>query len=547
MANEMKHGSVGTSLSQAEWEGIGTHVFDSQATGDLMYASSATQLTRLGIGSTNQVLTTVGGVPAWAAITTVGTIATGVWQGTDVGVAYGGTGASTLTANGVLIGNGTSAVTAVDMSTKGKILVGDGSGNPQALAVGTNDYVLTADSGETTGTKWAAAPAAAAGSLTGSTLASGVTASSLTSVGTISTGVWQGTDVGVAYGGTGASTLTANGILIGNGTSAITAVDMSTKGHVIIGDGSGNPQTLAVGTNDHVLTADSGETTGVKWAAAGAAAAGSLTGTTLASGVVTSSLTTVGTIGTGVWQGTDVGVAYGGTGASTLTANGVLIGNGTSAVTAVDQSTKGHILIGDGSGNPQMLAVGTDDHVLTADSGETTGVKWAAAAGGGGTVSVAGYSAAEVYSTSTSTVTLKEVGSTSAGAGTAIATTQPAEIWCAIRRSVQSGMGNYGFNLYGQTDGSQDMHIWPTNTTAVAVGGVMRGSIPPRSDDHRGGFTIGLAMEPGGHSYGLGTVDTNQIMPRGEITRVQLRAKATSSAGMYVYAANLTVYKFATS
>ena len=280
MANEMKHGSVGTSLSQAEWEGIGTHVFDSQATGDLMYASSATQLTRLGIGSANQVLTTVGGVPAWAAITTVGTIAPGVWQGTDGGVAYGGTGAATLTANGVLIGNGTSAVTAVDMSTKGKILVGDGSGNPQALAVGTNDYVLTADSGETTGTKWAAAGAAAAGSLTGSTLASGVTASSLTSVGTISTGVWQGTDVGVAYGGTGASTLTANGILIGNGTSAITAVDMSTKGHVIIGDGSGNPQTLAVGTNDHVLTADSGETTGVKWAAAGAAAAGSLTGTT---------------------------------------------------------------------------------------------------------------------------------------------------------------------------------------------------------------------------------------------------------------------------
>jgi hypothetical protein len=40
------------------------------------------------------------------------------------------------------------------------------------------------------------------------------------------------------------------------------------------------------------------------------AAAGTLTGTTLASNVVTSSLTTVGTIGTGVWQGTAVADSY---------------------------------------------------------------------------------------------------------------------------------------------------------------------------------------------------------------------------------------------
>ena len=39
--------------------------------------------------------------------------------------------------------------------------------------------------------------------------------------------------------------------------------------------------------------------------------------TTLGSNVVSSSLTSVGTIGTGVWGGTDVAVAHGGTGAST--------------------------------------------------------------------------------------------------------------------------------------------------------------------------------------------------------------------------------------
>jgi len=55
-----------------------------------------------------------------------------------------------------------------------------------------------------------------------------------------------------------------------------------------------------------------------------------LNATTLGSSVVSSSLTSVGTIGTGTWNGTEVGVAYGGTGLTTApAANKILIGNGT--------------------------------------------------------------------------------------------------------------------------------------------------------------------------------------------------------------------------
>lgn len=81
-----------------------------------------------------------------------------------------------------------------------------------------------------------------------------------------------GTDIPVADGGTGASTFTANGILVGNGTSAVAVTaTMATKGHVMIGDGSGVPSMLAVGCNNQLLTACSSEATGVKWAAAAAA------------------------------------------------------------------------------------------------------------------------------------------------------------------------------------------------------------------------------------------------------------------------------------
>jgi len=76
----------------------------------------------------------------------------------------------------------------------------------------------------------------------------------------------------VGNGGTGATTFTANGILVGNGSSAMAVTaTMATKGHLMAGDGSGVPSMLAVGgTNDHVLTVDSGEATGIKWAAVSA-------------------------------------------------------------------------------------------------------------------------------------------------------------------------------------------------------------------------------------------------------------------------------------
>ncbi len=81
-----------------------------------------------------------------------------------------------------------------------------------------------------------------------------------------------------------------------------------------------------------------------------------LSGTTLGSTIVTSSLTAVGTIATGTWAATDVAVAHGGTGASTAAA----------ARTNLGATTKVTGTIGDGSATAIAVthSLGTDDVVV---------------------------------------------------------------------------------------------------------------------------------------------------------------------------------------
>jgi len=148
--------------------------------------------------------------------------------------------------------------------------------------------------------------------LSGSTLGSGVTSSSLTSVGTIGTGTWQGTAVGVSYGGTGA-------------TSASGA--RTNLGLVIGTDVQAYNSTLA------------------------AVAGGTYTGA--------SSITTLGTIGTGTWQGTAVGVSYGGTGATSASSARTNLGLAIGTDVQAYSSTLAAVAGGTYTGATSITTVGT--------------------------------------------------------------------------------------------------------------------------------------------------------------------------------------------
>jgi hypothetical protein len=177
-------------------------------------------------------------------------------------VVYGGTGATSLTDGGVLLGSGTGAVTAMAVLADGELIVGDGTTDPVAesgATLRTSVGVGTTDSPQFTGVN--------IGHASDTTITKHSTGN--ISVGSQLVHRFGGADVPVADGGTGASTLTQNGALIGNGAGAVTAVDMSTKGGVLVGDGTGNPSVLAVGANGLALVADSGEATGLKYASAG--------------------------------------------------------------------------------------------------------------------------------------------------------------------------------------------------------------------------------------------------------------------------------------
>ena len=207
----------------------------------------------------------------------------------------------------------------------------------------------------------------------------------------------------VADGGTGVRTFTNGAIVIGQGTGALATlanttyvqtgtlaasatltgitVDAygrftgSTAANIAIGTTQITSGTLPIvrgGTNQTSFTTGQrilfDGTSLASQANVTTTATGTLTAantitslTTNAYGDVTAYTTSAIAIGASQITSGTLGVARGGTGATTFTNNGVLLGQGTSAVTTASSSTEGHVLTINNSGVPtfSMLSGGT--------------------------------------------------------------------------------------------------------------------------------------------------------------------------------------------
>jgi len=262
---------------------------DSVTTGKIEVATIAETNT----GTSQTLAVSPDGLTDWTGstnVTTLGTIATGTWNGTDIPVSAGGTGASTLTDGGVLLGSGTGAVTSMNVLADGELIVGDGTTDP------------VAESGATLRTS------------IGVAIGSDVQAYSA-NMDTDSTDDYTvgGTDVPVTDGGTGVSTLTDGGVLLGSGTGAVTPMAVLADSAMIVGDGTTDPVAesgATLRTSIGVGSGDSPQFTGVE--------VGAATDTTLSrksAGVLQVEANELYVQG-----GTDVALADGGTGASTAAA-----------------------------------------------------------------------------------------------------------------------------------------------------------------------------------------------------------------------------------
>lgn len=278
--------------------------FNNTGLGVLSVSGTANRITST--GGQNPIIDIAATYVGQTSITTLGTVATGIWQATAIGPTFGGTGLTSYASGDVIYASATNVLS--------------------KLAKGSDTQVLTLASGiPTWATPTTGTVTSVSGTLNRITSTGGATPvidisaayvgqTSITTLGTVTTGTWNASTITETHGGTNQTTYATGDILYASAANTLSK--------------------LAAGSNTQVLTLAGGVPT---WASPTTGTVTSVSGTLnritstggstpvidiSASYVGQSSITTLGTITTGVWNGTNIDLAHGGTNASLVASNG---------------------------------------------------------------------------------------------------------------------------------------------------------------------------------------------------------------------------------
>ena len=305
-------------------------------------------------GTISQAIQT--GITTAANLTTVGTIGSGTWEGTTVAVAQGGTGATSLS-DLITLGDHTTG-NYVGTLTGGLGITSTGATSGEGIA-----HSISVDSTPISGS-WR-------GYITGSGIVSASSIASsaqgqvaLTTNGVAATAV----DLGLQAGDSPTfANITATGMVTAREfhTQFVSASIVYQSGSTKFGDTSDDVHSFT--GSIHLI--NSGSVSGSQYSTG---SFGRFEGSTLQGTIVTPSqtnITSVGTIGTGTWEGTTVAVDQGGTGATSLnnliTLGTHTTGNYVSTVVAgsgIDVSgATGDVTISIGTGEVVNAMIGDDE------------------------------------------------------------------------------------------------------------------------------------------------------------------------------------------
>lgn len=337
----------------------------SDATGDIFYRNSSGYLTRLGIGSSAQVLTVASGLPSWLT--------------PSAGTTYAASNGLTLSSTVFSLGGSLTANTTVDVASHFLEISGINSGQSAFLRVNNASGTPSVSvSSQFSGIDY----------FSSLTISSTSSSTSATMTSTTAAGATAG-DIGVSHLGvrinvTSDSTgdiyyRNSSGIFtrLGIGTSGyvLTVVSglpswvvassgfanpMTTTGDIIIGGASGAATRLAIGANNYVLTSNG---TTLSWqpntggggtvtSVAGTASRITVTGTTSVVVDISSSyigqatITTVGAMTSGSLSSgfTTIGVTVGGTGISAYALGDIIYASSSTVLSRLAVGTNGYSL-----------------------------------------------------------------------------------------------------------------------------------------------------------------------------------------------------------